>query len=219
MKKEVESVITSPRVVLDLRGNSGGSSDWSRQIATILWGQLAVNVLPSGSEAVDWRASAGNIATLEGYRTAWRKAPDVSREAKDWADRITTGMTVARSHGQALWREVDAEEAKTADAGTASKSKPRVFVLTDWGCGSACLDAVDLWTALGAIHIGQETSADSLYMDVRQVALPSGLADAVFPMKVYRNRKRGSNVPAKPAHAYTGDMRDTARLERWIANL
>jgi len=38
-------------------------------------------------------------------------------------------------------------------------------------------------------------------------------------MKVYRNRKRGSNVPAKPAHAYTGDMRDTARLERWIANL
>ncbi|RYD70317.1 MAG: hypothetical protein EOP84_26920, partial [Verrucomicrobiaceae bacterium] len=25
-----------------------------------------------------------------------------------------------------------------------------VIVLTDWGCASACLDAVDLWTTLGA---------------------------------------------------------------------
>ena len=94
-----------------------------------------------------------------------------------------------------------------------------MFVLTDWGCGSACLDAVDLWTALGGIHVGQETSADSLYMDVRQVALPSGFARAVIPMKVYRGRKRGSNVPARPVHAYTGDMRNTDQLERWITGL
>jgi hypothetical protein len=128
-------------------------------------------------------------------------------------------MTAARSHGQPLWREIDAEEKKTGEAGAALKTKPRVFVLTDWGCGSACLDAVDLWTALGAIHVGQETSADSLYMDIRQVALPSGFAQAVTPMKVYRGRKRGSNVPAKPVHAYTGDMRNTDQIERWIASL
>jgi len=219
MSREADAVTTSPRIVLDLRGNGGGSSDWSRQIAIILWGQSAVDALPSGSEGVDWRASAGNILALEGYRTAWRNAPDVSQEAKDWADRVAAGMTAARAHGKPLWREADTGEEKTGDAGSASKAKPHVFVLTDWGCGSACLDAVDLWTGLGAIHVGQETSADSLYMDVRQVTLPSGFAHAVIPMKVYRGRKRGSNVPAKPVHAYDGDMRNTDQIERWIASL
>jgi hypothetical protein len=97
--------------------------------------------------------------------------------------------------------------------------KGRVYVLTDLGCASACLDAVDLWTALGAVQIGQETGADSLYMDIRRVPLPSGFAQAIVPMKVYRGRKRGSNVPAVPVHRYTGDMRDTPALQRWVASL
>jgi hypothetical protein len=219
MRKDAIAIAAAPRIVLDLRGNGGGSSDWSYQIAAILWGQAAVNALPSGSEGVDWRASAGNIATLEGYRTAWQNSADVSQAAKDWAVRTAKGMTSARALGQALWREIDADEAKLAATSVAPVLKARVFVLTDWGCGSACLDAVDLWTALGGIHVGQETSADSLYMDVRQVALPSGFARAVIPMKVYRGRKRGSNVPARPAHAYKGDMRNTDQLERWIIDL
>ncbi|RZL85607.1 MAG: hypothetical protein EOP66_00940 [Sphingomonas sp.] len=61
MTKEAGAVAAAPRIVLDLRGNGGGSSDWSYQIAAILWGQAAVNALPSGSEGVDWRASAGNM--------------------------------------------------------------------------------------------------------------------------------------------------------------
>jgi len=219
MRKDAIAIAAAPRIVLDLRGNGGGSSDWSYQIAAILWGQAAVNALPSGSEGVDWRASAGNIATLEGYRTAWQNSADVSQAAKDWAVRTAKGMTSARALGQALWREIDADEAKLAATSVAPVLKARVFVLTDWGCGSACLDAVDLWTALGGIHVGQETSADSLYMDVRQVALPSGFARAVIPMKVYRGRKRGSNVPARPAYAYKGDMRNTDQLERWIIDL
>lgn len=56
-------------------------------------------------------------------------------------------------------------------------------------------------------------------MDVRTIALPGGFARAVVPMKVYRHRPRGSNMPAVPLHRYTGDMRDTAALERWIATL
>ncbi|MDF3983047.1 hypothetical protein P3W24_15850 [Luteibacter sp. PPL201] len=45
-----------------------------------------------------------------------------------------------------------------------------------------------------------------------------GLALAV-PMKVYRGRRRGSNVPLVPRDAYPGDLTDTAALERWIAGL
>ncbi|RZM19462.1 MAG: hypothetical protein EOP67_57510, partial [Sphingomonas sp.] len=156
MKADAAGLAAAPRIVLDLRGNNGGSSDWSRQIATILWGAAAIRALPSDGEAVDWRVSP---------------------------------------------------------------PKGRVYVLTDLGCASACLDAVDLWTALGAVQIGQETGADSLYMDIRRVTLPSGFAQAIVPMKVYRGRKRGTNVSAVPVHRYTGDMRDTPALQRWVASL
>ncbi len=219
MRSEAGSVTAAPRIVLDLRGNGGGSSDWSRQIATILWGPAAVNALPANSAGVDWRASAGNVATIEAYRDAWRTAPDMSAEAKAWAERTAQGMAAALARGEPLWREGEDETAAASVVAPHPPLEARVFVLTDWGCGSACLDAVDLWTALGATHVGQETSADSLYMDVRQVALPSGFARAVIPMKVYRGRKRGSNVPAVPVHRYTGDMRDGEKLERWIAAL
>lgn len=219
MKRDRAQVVAAPKIVLDLRGNGGGSSDWSRQIAVILWGQAAVDAAESRSTSVDWRASAGNLATIEGYRAAWRVSTDVSPEAKAWADRTAAGLATALAHGEPLWREPDEDEAHAGKAAPSAVPAARIFVLTDWGCGSACLDAVDLWTALGATQIGQETSADSLYMDIRQVALPSGFARAVIPMKVYRGRRRGSNVPAVPARRYTGDMRDTASLEGWVATL
>jgi hypothetical protein len=219
MKADRAGIAAAPRIVLDLRGNGGGSSDWSQQIAAILWGQAAIDRLPATSTAVDWRASPGNIAVMEGYRTAWRDAPDVSAEAKAWADRTAAGMTAAHARGDALWREVDADAAPAPATADAPTLRGRVFVLTDWGCGSACLDAVDLWTALGGVQVGQETSADSLYMDIRRIPLPGGFAQAVIPMKVYRGRRRGSNVPARPTRSYAGDMRDTPALERWIAGL
>jgi hypothetical protein len=39
--------------------------------------------------------------------------------------------------------------------------------------------------------VRRETGVDSLCIDVRQVALPSGFARAVTPVKVYRGRRRG----------------------------
>ncbi|MGN7160485.1 S41 family peptidase [Sphingomonas sp. SAFR-052] len=220
MKRDRAAVANAPRIVLDLRGNGGGSSDWSQQIAVLLWGKAAVDAADNSSTSVEWRASRGNLAAMETYRREWQGSADVSPEAKAWVDRIAQGMAGSIAKGEPLWRENDEPAAQSsAAAKPVSKPAARVFVLTDWGCGSACLDAVDLWTAMGATHVGQETSADSLYMDVRTIPLPSGFAGAVVPMKAYRGRPRGSNVPAKPRYPYQGDMRDTGALEKWIAAL
>jgi hypothetical protein len=221
MKRDRDAVVSAPRIVLDLRGNGGGSSDWSAQIAAILWGQAAADAHPDSGSFVEWRASTANVATLAAYREQFEKAPEASAAVKTYFAKAAAGLAEAQAAGRPLWREPD-DLYQTPPAPSGVKLTPptaRIYVLTDWSCGSACLDAVDLWKALGAVQVGQETSADTLYMDIRKDVLPGGRARANIPMKVYRGRQRGSNEPQLPRFTYSGDMRDTPQLETWIARL
>lgn len=214
-------------VVLDLRGNGGGSSHWSVQIAEALWGEAAVARARVSSEAVDWRVSEGNMAVVRDFRASLlASAGDAADPALlGWADTILAGLQAAHERGQVLWRQTGADEDAEAEAeieGTIAgavpaAAPPRVVVVTDSSCASACLDAMDLWMALGVLHVGRETAADTVYMEIRGEALPSGLARIGIPMKAYRGRARGSNEPYRPGLAYEGNIADTAELEAWIA--
>ncbi len=220
-----EALRTAPWVVLDLRGNGGGSSHWSDNLATLMWGDdWRRTHSPPSSDAVDWRASDDNIAEIVTFIDQL-KAAGGDADVIAWGDKAITGMRAARAAGQVYWREADdapAEASATpAQAGAApvNPMRGRVFVLTDSGCGSACLDAVDIWKAAGAVQIGRETSADTVYMEVRDADLPSGLAGIGVPMKVYRGRARGNNEPQRPTYVYDGDMSDDAALAAWVRSL
>ncbi|WP_133258765.1 S41 family peptidase [Novacetimonas cocois] len=218
LKSDRNSLLASPRLVLDLRGNTGGSSDWPRQIANIIWGHDAVEAVPS-ADGVDWRASAGNLETLS---RNWERAnadPNTSPEVKTWFTRTIAGITEAHQQGRPYWTDRDTVDVKRSKSRPETHLHPTVFLLTDERCFSACLDAVDLWRALGGIQVGYETSADTLYMDTRSDRLPSGLVFLSLPMKVYRGRQRGSNIPWKPVYYYDGDIRDTNAVASWIARL
>src|SRR3546814_17258779 len=93
------AVAAGPRIGLDLRSNNGGASDWSRQIAEILWGRQRVEAL-DGSAGVDWRASAGNVKTLTDFAAQLRDAPGTSAEMKRWIDETVAGITaeIGRAH-------------------------------------------------------------------------------------------------------------------------
>ncbi|MBE7212401.1 MAG: hypothetical protein INR65_15380 [Gluconacetobacter diazotrophicus] len=224
MRRDRDAIGRAPRIVLDLRGNHGGSSDWGDQIATVLWGEQARKAAEPGVTEIDWRVSAANLARLKAYQRDLAAAGNPEPGLARAMDISVGGMEAARAAGRTLWHAPD-EGAAAAQAPVATGRDPAaglrgtVFVLTDRGCGSACLDAVDLWRALGAVQVGQETSADTLYMDTRTVALPSGAAEVTVPMKVFRGRARGSNVPWVPVRRFDGDMRDDAAIERWIAGL
>lgn len=210
----------APYVVLDLRGNGGGSSHWSQMLALTLWGEPWIRAnLEQTVEAVEWRPSKDNIASLEAFREEIRQGGG-SADMIQWADKAITGMTQARAAGLAYWRDGDpVEEVEQTGAAPSNPNKGRIYVLTDSACASACLDAVDLWKAVGAVQVGRETSADTVYMEVRNAALPSGLAEIGVPMKVYRGRVRGNNEPQLPSHLFHGDMSDTAALAAWIREL
>ena len=214
----------APVLVLDLRGNSGGSSDWGAQMARLLWGNAAVDRIGAARDTlinVDWRATPDNLAAINEFCGPMiAKTQGASAEAVAWCRASVSGLTAAIAAKTPLWREpVTLPAPQTA---TAASFRPRTkptYLLTDSACGSACLDTVDLWTALGAIPVGRTTNADSDYMEVRSKALPSGLGEFSVPMKVYSGRPRGSGVAVEPVHRFTGDMADTAALEAWILAL
>lgn len=220
LKTRQTELRAAPYVVLDLRGNGGGSSHWSELVAQALWGEdwMASHQLPA-IEAIEWRASDDNLKAIQAYFDEWTAA-NADEQRINWARRIIAGMTAARAAGQPYWRDGN-DEPMPEDAGPTPPQLVRgpVFILTDAGCGSACLDAVDLWKAAGAIQVGRETSADTVYMDVRGDELPSGLAQIAVPMKVWRGRQRGNNEPQRPAHLFDGDMTNTAALQAWIRTL
>lgn len=217
---EGESLQAAPAIVLDLRGNGGGSSDWSYQIARKIWGDGALAAVPQANVTVMWRASAANLAAI---RTAYQQrvgSGRLSAEAREWFKGSIAGLERAVAASEATWRQPSgaAPTRPPQDLPRHQLSGP-VYLVTDSACMSACLDAVDLWRGLGAIHVGQETSADTLYMEVRQGNLPSGLGMISVPMKVYRGRTRGSNESVIPQRRFDGNINDTVALEAWLATL
>ena len=214
MKAKQDALRLAPYVVLDLRGNGGGSSHWSQLMAQVLWGDAWMAAHPEPAiEAVEWRASDGNIAQISEFLGQLR-ASNGSPEYIAWAEDAVHGMKAAQAAGQPYWRSANepAPEDAVPPPPAPQLMAGRVYVLTDSSCGSACLDAVDLWKTAGALQVGRETSADTVYMELREAALPSGLARIAVPMKVYRGRARGNNEPQRPQYVIEGDMTDDAAL-------
>ena len=170
---------------------------------------------------VSWRASPGNLEAVRKIYAERSKGGHLSPELVTWYKDTIAGLTNSIAEHKELW----VIKPGTIPQKDASTSEPvyhfagPVYVLTDFACMSACLDAVDLWTRLGAVPVGLETSADTLYMEVRKIDLPAGLGSVSMPMKVYWGRARGDNEPVVPRHRFNGDIADTAALDRWIATL
>jgi hypothetical protein len=225
MNRERARLNAADLIVLDVRGNGGGSSAWGDQIAGAIWGEANARAAKPRSGGVDWRASEANAAAIHTFGS------QAGGRARMWAAHIASGIRQAVRERRALWRETPVMGGLLGSllggGGGGNRgidprgfhTRARVYVLTDSGCASACLDAMDVWTRLGAIPVGRETAADSLYMEIRRENLPSGIATVSVPMKVYRGRPRGNNQPYQPRHSLPGDMNDQPALEAWIAAL
>ena len=186
-------------VVIDLRYNNGGSSSWSRQTAEALWGDEATKTRAAkASEQVRvwWRASRGNTAYVVGLESSLR-AQGNAHDADDIRV-IGAGMQEALARGAPFY--VEESDALPSAAVASTDLRAPVYVITPGRCGSACLDAIDTFSRFPSTkRIGAPTSADSTYMDVRVLDLPSGDAQAVVPTKVFVNRPRGSGEAYRPA--------------------
>ena len=216
----------SPFVVLDLRGNGGGSSVMGRQIAASLLGAAAVDarLVPMldncGGPDGAWRASEGNIKQLEFLQTTALVLRG-GAEQKELVEVTLRDARKAHAQGKDFSGSITCPAAPAVTAATAlppSLMKGRLILLTDNLCFSSCLAVADDFRTLGAFHVGQTTDAATRYVDVREEYLPSGYA--MFSTLQSVDPGAPSQVgPFQPALTYNGDVADTAALEKWVIDV
>jgi hypothetical protein len=213
-------------VVFDVRGNGGGNYNWFVAFLETFYG-------------VDY---------ADHYAIARLKIRPVFIDPPDGGHKATSGTAPPAQHADPLDtppdRPMDAllsggYAARPGAGGTtvyaatrgslppaALKPAPpdpvhaRVFVLTDYGCASACISFVDeLKRFPGVQQVGRETGVDSRSGTPLPYALPSGNGNLMVPSLVREDRERGDNIPWRPDVRYDGDIADTAAVLAWIQTL
>ena len=222
----------SDYMVVDVRGNGGGSSYWGSATIAAIYGEAFGKWMDEeatrkqANTYVEFRVSQ---ATADHFRSELpRIAQGAGKDSQDYRyfDRIVASLDAAVKRGDSLLddRAIQREVYGAPKAIAAPRLEPayhgRVFFLTDANCASACLDFADLMLcAPNVVQVGGETSGDTAYMDVARRPLPSGTGTVVYATKVYRDRARGHNETYVPAAAWSGDAWNTAGIEAWIADM
>ncbi|MEQ1810291.1 MAG: hypothetical protein ABL889_10205 [Terricaulis sp.] len=209
----------APYVVVDVRGNGGGSSSYGDRLADILLGQTLAS--SGGRQVSVWRASQGNADAMHAFADDVRTNRSDNNDLLDWANETAEMLSSAVGAGQGLAPPLPRRTPPTppfADPAGGALERARIFILTDYSCFSSCLLMVDTFKRRGAVQLGLPTAAATRYMETRQVILPSGLAAFSTLQKVSLGSPDRLG-PYIPAARYDGDIADTTALEHWVAQL
>jgi hypothetical protein len=200
IKANRAELMADQAIVLDLRGNEGGSDDWSQYLAKALWGDGRVEQFEASDPSqIWWRASRDNTDYVASM-VAKLKTQGQMESAAEMVQ-VADGMRAALARGQPYF--VEPPNLRPVTDNLEKNSPPLttpVYVIVPGGCASACLDALDLFTHFPNTKlIGAPSSADSVYLEVRFTTLPDHTSKIVIPMKMYRNRLRASGQVYRPA--------------------
>lgn len=220
MLKELAALKGVRQIVFDTRGNNGGDSGIGQRMFDAATGGLEfdrTNLERLPRSFAQWRVSDVSIAKMAQHADDAAKlyGPQSPKVAAHSA--MLERLRRARTEGRP-WVEQDGDVVLTRSDIAARNGKLRRFdgpiaIVTDAGCASACLDFADLVRSVpGSVHLGQATSADTVYMDIGFAKLPSGNR-LIVPAKVWRNRVRGNNEVLTPDIPLGVNMKDDAAVQ------
>ncbi|MBK6704237.1 MAG: hypothetical protein IPG56_11110 [Caulobacteraceae bacterium] len=213
-------------IIIDVRGNGGGNSEWGAEIARAVWGDEVISAIPESNPggATDWRVSQRNLDYINSFAPQLIQQFGEDSAVAVWIRQSQQGFATALASGQPIWRERDAGETGPIPQGGgytqrrpqgASPIPAHVYMLSNGTCASACLDFADIVMHIpGTQLIGMDTAGDGLLMEIRDQTLPSGLARVNLPLKVYRGRARGALEAYHADIAYDGVWDDLA-VRNW----
>ena len=219
VKARAAEIRRAPFVVLDLRGDGGGSSMFGDEIAGAILGDGYVKavvgepVADCGAEVI--RVSEDNLRQLQMYHDVLgpKRGPEFIKTFDDLLNRAKSARAAGRGFTGPLTCPQKAKPPRPAPA-----YRGTLFVLTDGVCFSSCLDVVSNWRELGAIQLGQTTDADTHYTEVRDDLMPSGLSTFSTMMGVDMSSPAREG-PFVPSEIYEGDIRDTTAVEAWVVRV
>jgi hypothetical protein len=211
-------------IVFDLRGNRGGSRLLGTELIKSLYGHKYAEKCLSElyrRSFNEWRLSAGNLEHMEG----WMIPVTMAQLGEDhFATRKMNEryqkMKKAFLQGEHSYFELVYEEISYSPSATNPIRGP-IFVVMDKNCYSASLMFIDELRGMQSpvILIGETTGADSMYMELRRVPLPSGTGEMGFPIRVYVGPFRGHNISYEPDIQYNGNLLDTKELQSFVGTL
>lgn len=209
--EKIRHLSLAKTIIFDVRGNGGGSSSYGERILSAL---LKNRIPPDNSEAkATWRVSDLSVKTVSEFALHFKESEGSDGAFYKGLNSFSERMKEAHSMGEKWVEQPNYDVLLEEEKGVPFSGD--VVVLTNEFCSSACLDFVDRVLQIPhAIHLGRTTGADTNYLEVTSLKLPSG-AVMWLPLKVWRNRSRKSNQPHIPVQRFPGDMRDTAALQQW----
>lgn len=209
-------------IVLDVRGNGGGPYNWFMGYLRGLYGQayadyhatarLRIRAVYRISNAADDNNTSDAAAA-----NAFDRPADPPYEGNDAATQVEAKRAVAAK--RPWFREVARNVVRDAPS-PPNPVRARVFVLTDYGCASACIGFVDeLKLFPGVQQIGLPTAVDSRSGTAAAVPLPGGRATAYIATMTRDGRDRGDNVSQDPSIRFTGNIQDDKAVQDWVLRI
>lgn len=197
-----QQIAAARAIVIDLRNNNGGSSSWSEDVADRLWGKAAVDAAMAKyfrHTEIWWLADRANVAHLRELAAKFRAEGRPQVDEGIHLAELTTGLERARKEGKRFYVEDYGTILSRQATNAIPRLLPPLYVITDGGCASACLDAVDVFTRFPRVKLaGAPTSADSQYLDVRLQPLPSGRGGVWLATKIWVHRPRRAGEVYRP---------------------
>ena len=216
VRAEAAALRSAPFVVLDMRGNGGGNSQYGQLIADALGGGAPAPATASASCSKAWRVSERNFSQLAYYRDTL--GPRMGPEALAQFTAEHESMVAARARGDRFTGPPQCPQRASGPAVSHGGYRGRLILLTDNSCFSSCLLVTQDFRRLGALHVGEATDANTNYMEVREDRLPSGLS-MFSTLQAVAPASPSQIGPFTPEVAYEGDIADTAALEAWVLGL
>lgn len=226
-QKKLKSIIDqlpnykkSKLIVFDLRSNTGGASDWGIALLNNLFSEEYITqklyALNQKIE-IDWRASKDNITHLAHFVNYIKDQFGTESQLVLEFQNIEKGMQQAYKEHKIFYTEYNSES-MTPKIKAKNPVTAKIAAITSSRCVSACLDFIDALKAADpkTILIGQTTDADTMYMEIRLIDLPSDLGKVQFPIKMYRGRPRGNNVPYEPDIHYPENIKTAEEKNQWL---